>query len=82
MIHSTTVTKTELPQVDGITVKEKIIRFFTKGIDRDNAEELYNAAEVAGFEGGTSAFDEAISLICKELQLDENELINQISPVN
>jgi len=72
--------KFEVPQIDGITVKERIIRFFLKSnvLDRESAEMLYNAAESAGFQNGAAAFDTAITFICNELALDDNELAKEI----
>ena len=72
-------TKIEVVQNDGISVKERIITFFTKGIDRKNAEALYQAAEFNGFQDGNDAFDKSIEIICKGLGLDADELALEIT---
>lgn len=74
--------KFETPQKDGITVKERIIRFFEKGVDRKNAENLYDAACENGHTGGTNVFDRSIEIICEGLGLDHLELERQINQQN
>ena len=68
----------EILQNDGITVKERIIRFFEQKTSREYAEMFYNEAYKAGLVGGTSVFVQAIQIICDELELSATELSNQI----
>jgi len=68
----------ELPQADGVAVNEKIIRFFERGLSRADAEMLYNHAVYIGSQDGNEGFDLAVQLVCDELGLDSNELIEQI----
>lgn len=74
--------KVEIPQSTGMTVKETIIQFFQKVFDREDAEKLYNAAEYNGLQGGTSAFDASIEMICKEAGLNSDELADIITKQN
>lgn len=73
-------TKIEVLQSDGITVKERIIRFFCQSniIIRGEAEKLYEAAEDMGLRCGTDMFDAAITLICEQLALNVDALAREI----
>lgn len=79
MAQTTIVTKIEVKQDDNISVKERIIRFFQKVHSRQDAEKLYNVAEILGREDGTQAFDNFIDKICAISGLDSNELSKEIS---
>lgn len=68
--------KIEKEQSDGVSVKKKIIDFFltSNRTNEEHATKFYKSAEAIGFAKGTDAFDEAIMIICKGLDLDWKEL--------
>lgn len=71
----------EIPQNDGITVKERIIRFFSTKVDRETAEMFYDhAIEVAqSSTNSTDVFDHCITVICDSLGLSANQLAKEIA---
>jgi hypothetical protein len=74
----TVVTTIELPQSDGVPVKEKIIQFLQKRLTRTEAETIYDLAHGFGAKLGVKAFDDVIQCACDNLELDSNELVQLI----
>lgn len=70
----------EIAQNDGISVKERIIRFFMRkpGLTRREAEMIYDHSIQIGAKHGNVAFDASISITCSVLGLDHRELMNEI----
>ena len=70
----------EVIQNDGITVKERIIRFFAKAVDRETAEMFYDhAIEVAQYsDDSCEAFDRCITIVCNSLGLSADKLAEEI----
>lgn len=66
-------------QIDGISVKEKIIRFFESKLGRKNAEDVYMDCENILLNQGIEEFDQAIDIVCDELNLDAKILENDIN---